>query len=233
MTANQHTCAKHLLSDFSSFASLVDELGFMPLSRARIEFPSLEALTGESAWHTGLDTDPWRWKTRIVDEGRGAYAKLFGGKPGFVSLEWYPTMLAARRRGEDFEDFYRAGLLSRAAKMIYLLFDENPVLATHEIKGLGGFRRENRTEYEAAMIELQMNMFITVQGMTRITGRNGEPHSWPATSYTTVEQWAGPEMVEESRRMDPETAVDRLVERVLSVSPGVDPRKALRFVCPS
>jgi hypothetical protein len=221
-----------VIRTFHEFASLVDGLGFMPLSANRVAFPSVEGLTEPGAWHTQLDTDPWVWKTRIVDERRAAYAKLFNGKPGFISLEWYPTFLAARRQGEDFKSVYFAGLLSHAAKRIYLLFDENPDLATHEIKALGGFTRESKSDYEAAMVDLQMRMFITVQGMTRITGRTGEPHGWPAASYTTVERWSGPELIERSLRMDPGDARDRIIETIAKIVPDVDPRKAARFASP-
>lgn len=218
-----------VIRTFHEFSSLVDQLGFMPLSANRTSFPSVEGLTERSAWHTGLETDPWVWRIRIVDERRAAYAKLFQGKLGFVSLEWYPVFLAARRRGEDVESVYRDGLLGHAAKRIYLLFDENPDLATHEIKALAGFGRDSKSEYESGIVELQMSMFVTVQGMTRMTSRRGEPHSWPATSFTTVERWAGPEMIEQSLRMDPEGARDRIIERVAEIVPGIDPGKAARF----
>lgn len=218
-----------LLTTFQDFTATVDELGFMPLSSNKISFPSLEGLTTRDMWHTNLDNDPWQWKTRIVDEGKAAYAKLFGGKPGFISLSWYPIFLSARRGGEDFESLYGQGLMSHEAKRIYNLFDENPVLATHEIKGMAGMGKEAKAEYERAMVELQMRMFITIQGMTRMVGRSGEPQSWPATSYTTVENWAKPEMIRDSLKIDPDEALERIVERVLAIVPDADLKKAQRF----
>lgn len=219
-----------ILKAYEDFASLVDHLGFMPLSNCQVGYPSVSGLTDERDWHTNLDTDPWLWKTRIVDEGRAAYARLFDRKPGFISMGWYPVFLAARRRGFSFEDLYREGCLSYASKRIYLLFDEVPTLATHEIKALGGFGRESKSEYESAMTELQMSMFITVQGMSRMTSSSGEPHSWPATSYTTVEQWAPMEAMDDAALLDPDEALSRLVDRVLEVRPGADLSKATRLV---
>lgn len=216
------------LHTYSDFTATVDELGFMPLSSNRVSFPSLEGMSTREMWHTNLDSDPWQWKTRIVDETKAAYAKLFSGKPGFISLAWYPTFLAARRAGEDFEHYYRQGLVSHAARRIYALFDENPVLATHEIKGMAGLGREAKAEYERAMAELQMGMFITIQGMTRMVSSTGEPHSWPATTYATVENWA-PDLVRESLKMDSDEAGERIIERILAIVPDADLGKARRF----
>jgi hypothetical protein len=218
-----------LFKTYREFTEAVDDLGFMPLSSNAISFPSLEGMTTKEMWHTGQDTDPWRWKTRIVEEKRAAYAKLFGGKPGFISLPWYPVFLAARRGGEDFESMYRQGLLSHEASRIYALFDENPVLATHEIKGMAGMGREAKSDYEHAMVELQMGMFITITGMTQMVSKTGEPHSWPATSYTTVENSATQEMIRESLRVDPDEALENIVERVLDILPNADLKKVQKF----
>ncbi len=70
---------------------------------------------------------------------------------------------------------------------------------------------------------------VAVQGMTRMMSRSGEPHSWPATSYTTVEQWATPEMLQRSLGIDPDEAREQIVERVLAVVPEADIKKAQRF----
>ena len=220
--------AQRAFRSYKDFAAAVDDLGFMPLSTNRVSFPSLEGRTNRDMWHTGLETDPWQWKTQIVEEHRCAYAKLFFGKPGFISLKWYPVFLAARRAGQDFGHYYRQGLMSHAASLIYALFDESPVLATHEIKSMTGLGREAKAEYERGMVELQMGMFITIDGMTRMVSATGEPHSWPATSYTAVETWA-PELVRESLKLNSDEAAERIIQRVIEVVPEVDRKKVRRF----
>lgn len=216
------------LRSYQDFAAAVDDLGFMPFSANRISFPSLEGLTARDMWHTGLDSDPWQWKTRIVEERKCAYAKVFSGKPGFISLRWFPVFLAARRAGVDFDRRYRQGVLSHAASRIYALFDDEPVLATHEIKRMAGLGKEAKAEYERGMVELQMGMFLTIDGMTRMVSAAGEPHSWPATTYTTVENWAR-DLFRESLRLDPDEAAERIVERIVEIVPGADLKKARRF----
>ena len=65
-------------------------------------------------WHTeDPETDPWEWRMRLLEEGRGiAYAKLFFRIGGYITEEWYPYFLAVRRGSLDFEDMYAEGTLS-------------------------------------------------------------------------------------------------------------------------
>lgn len=218
------------IQTYDQFAAAVDELGFMPLSDNTIGYPNLASLTTHEAWHTGLDTDPWLWKNRIVADNRAAYAKLFAGKPGFVALSWYPAFLAVRRQGRSLEQLYQDGLLSHAARQIHRLFTPGLSLATHEIKARAGLGRDAKGEYERAMVELQMRMFITTCGMARMTTADGEPHSWPATEYSRVEDWAGVELMRQGLEMDPTIAAETIRKRLSDAVGTVDAKKALRFI---
>ena len=52
-------------------------------------------------WHTDdPDTDPWQWRIRDLSERNDiAYSKVFFRKAGYITKEWYPFFLAARRGG--------------------------------------------------------------------------------------------------------------------------------------
>ena len=57
---------------------------------------------------------------RVLEERDDiAYAKLFFKKSGFITREWYPYFLSARRSGFSFEDAYYGGTISNAAKRVY------------------------------------------------------------------------------------------------------------------
>ena len=219
-----------ILETYEDFIMLVEQIGFLPLSENAISFPSLSGLTHKYAWHTDLDTDPWNWKVNYADVQRGAYAKLFNKKPGFIANEWYPHFISVRRQGHSFDSMYECGMLSHYAKQIYDLFSSNQRLATHEIKRLAGFNKASNSKYESAMLELQMNMFITVSGMSEVRGSSGMPHGWPATTYMTVEQWYGADKVEESLDIPYEQAMERIMERIIEYVPDADIRKMNRFI---
>ena len=72
-------------------------------------------------WHTGdADTDPWEWRMRVLDERTDvAYGKVFFKKSGFITRDWAPHFLAARRGKAEFNGAYVDGTLSHAAKRIY------------------------------------------------------------------------------------------------------------------
>jgi hypothetical protein len=219
-----------ILTQYENFAEIVDTIGFMPFSKNSINFLNLsEDLTKPEQWHTDLTSDPWPWRVKIETDHRAAYAKLFDKKPGFISLEWYPIFLAARRKRRVFEDFYHDGLLSNYAKQIYLLFEKYDVLATHEIKGLCNFTKETNSKYEAAMLELQMYMLLTTNGMKQKISAEGDTYGWPATAYSTVEFWAGKELIDESDQINPKTAADEILSRIFDVVPDADQKKVLRF----
>jgi hypothetical protein len=219
-----------ILTQYESFVEIVETIGFMPFSKNNINFLNLDTnLTKPEQWHTGFDSDPWPWRVKIEADHRAAYAKIFNKKPGFISIEWYPIFLAARRKKRTFEDFYNDGLLSNYAKQIYSLFDKYDILATHEIKGLCNFTKETNSKYEAAMIELQMNMLLTTNGMKQKISADGDTYGWPSTAYSTVEFWAGKNLIDESDKITPKSATDEILSRIFDIVPEADIKKARRF----
>jgi hypothetical protein len=162
------------ITEYDEFAQMISDVGFMPLSNNCIDFVNLSSITAPESWHTDLPSDPWLWKTRIETEHKAAYAKLFDKKPGFISLEWYPLFLAARRKDKSFDECYSDGLISNYARQVYALFESNDGIAAHEIKSLIGYGKDKASKYEAAMVELQMKMFITGNGLKYKLSKSGE-----------------------------------------------------------
>lgn len=218
------------ITEYSDFVSIVEDLGFMPLSNNSINFINLSDLTRSEQWHTDLPSDPWLWRINIEKDHKAAYAKLFGKKPGFISLKWYPKFLSARRKGRSFFELYSDGLLSNYAKQIYSLFEDHESLAVHEIKSLCGFTKELDSKYESAMCELQMGMFLTVNGTKQKINAKGESYGWPSTVYSTVEAWAGDRLIKESTGIKPEDAIDEIIMRIKEVTPYVETKKIRSFI---
>ncbi len=59
-----------MLTTYEDLIARVESLGFMTLSHLLPGLSPLGAETAESLWHTGLDTDRWRWKDRAAAEKR-------------------------------------------------------------------------------------------------------------------------------------------------------------------
>lgn len=229
-THNLKTAGYHMLKTYEEFTRFVDEIGFMTLSDNPAGWPSLASLTEQDQWFTDGPGDPWKWRVRIVEERRAAYAKVLYGLPSFFSREWYPLFVAARRDGGTFGDAWELGLMRDEARRIYELFSSRQVLATHEIKQLGGFTAKSKSRFEGAMTQLQAGMFLTTSGMTRMTTLDGRPHSWPVTEYRRVEDWAWEETMELAARAGKQASIQRIADRMLERMPGLNKTQIGKFI---
>jgi hypothetical protein len=73
-------------------------------------------------------------------------------------------------------------------------------------------------------------MFITVNGTKQKISAKGEPYGWPSTAYSTVETWAGDQLIAEAMGIKPEDAMDEIIMRVQDVIPNGEMKKIRRFI---
>lgn len=220
-----------MLSTYEDFAACVDRQGFMTLSANPEGWPSVGGMTESAKWFTGdPESDPWQWRVRIVGERRAAYAKVFRGMPSFISRQWYPFVIAARRGGQTFDELWERGMMREEAKRIYAQFTNRTLLATHEIKRLCGFTGKAKGRYDTAMNALQAGMFITTAGMTRMTTPEGRPYSWPVTEYSRLEDWTWPETMERAEALNAAQAYERIADAMKSQMPGISAAVLRKFI---
>jgi len=184
-------------------------------------------------WHTGdPETDPWEWRIRVVTEEKDiAYGKIFFRKGGFITKDWYPYFLAARRQGRSFEEEYEEGLISHFAKRIYQVFDRQfDGLAFHEVKQLVGVSKEDAAKFERAIVELQMKLYLTVSGEKQKTTETGEGYGWPSMVFSTTEVFWGEEVFDEAVALRREDAIDEITNQILQLNPGAEQKKIRKFI---
>ena len=181
-------------------------------------------------WHTGdPETDPWEWRMRVLEEREHiAYAKLFFKSSGYITRDWYPLFYAARRRGMTLEEGYQAGTVSRTAKRIYEIVSEGRV-ALHEIKALGGFTKEEKAQFDRAMVTLQTGMYITMTGRRQKKNRYGIEYGWNSTVFSTVEDfWQ--ERGFELPPLDPEESRLKIRQQILLLNPQAEEKTINKFI---
>lgn len=183
-------------------------------------------------WHTGdPGTDPWEWRMRVLDERNDiAYAKVFFRKSGFITREWYPCFLAARRGGVSVEEAWEDGRISHHARRIYGLVSVHGALPVHAIKQLTGFSKEEKSKVESALVELQMGLYLTMCGRQQKMSVKGEAYGWSSTVFCTTETFWGEEVFEAAAKLDRQQAIDAVRERVRRLNPGADQKKVQRFI---
>ena len=79
------------------------KLGFLPFFKNRIEGFSVEEMTPPELWFAEGTDGPWEWKGPVVRNWNCIYGKLFGGRAGYVSLEWLPDLANCRRANYGFD----------------------------------------------------------------------------------------------------------------------------------
>lgn len=183
-------------------------------------------------WHTGdPDTDPWEWRMRVLDERKDiAYAKVFFGKSGYITKDWYPYFLAVRRGGMNFEDEYESGNISQYAKRIYNIIQENGALPFHGIKQLGGFGKEDKSRFERALAELQRKLYITMCGRQQKISKMGLEYGWSSTVFCTTEGFWGDEVFETAARIGEHEAAGRIAEQIYKLDPHAEEKKIMKFI---
>ena len=183
-------------------------------------------------WHTDdPDTDPWQWRIRVLNEYNDiAYSKVFFRKAGYITKEWYPYFLAARRDGMAFEDEYSSGAFSHFAKRVYEAVAENGCLSLQEIKRIAGFKREDTSKVESALIELQMKMYLTICEIGYKVSQKGEEYGFSYTVFRTAESFWGDVIFDRAANIDANEAVDKITERILTLSPSAHEKKIMKFI---
>ena len=145
-----------MLTTYQNFLHRAEELGFLPMSDILPGFPSLSAETSSSIWHTGLETDPWKWKDRAAAEKQLAYGCILGGHKGFVSAKMYRVFYAAYHPLELMTERWAAGTLNIITWKLWQLFEEKHTVNTSQVKKLlsvSAIKGANRVD--TALKELQ------------------------------------------------------------------------------
>ena len=118
--------------------------------------------------------------------------------------------------------------VSQTSKQIYEIVCEGET-ALHEIKRAGGFRREDNSRFERAIVELQMRMFLTMCGRAQKINKYGEPYGWNSTVFTTVEDFWKKRGVE-LPDPDPVESYEKIRAQILKFNPGAEQKKIDKFI---
>lgn len=183
-------------------------------------------------WHTGdPDTDPWEWRMRVLAERDDiAYGKVFFRKGGFITREWYPYFLAARRGGDSFADAYEAGEYSYFAKRVYEALHGSGPMPVHEIKARCGFARGDQPKFEKALADLQAGLYITISGQAQKRNRFGEEYGWHSSVFAVTEHFWPDGGFEKAAAIGADEAEAAITEQVYRLNPGADRAKVRKFI---
>jgi len=218
------------LKTYEQAVEFVNHMGFLPLSRNSCGYISLADMTSPSQWHTNLSCDPWIWKDKMAFENKAAYAKIFSKRPMFVSLKWYPVFLSYFRPSDSMEGLHKKGVISFYAYQIYKLLNEFGKLNTHNLRNMLHIKREEKSKFRNALIELQIKMFITVCGVSQKENKEGLPYGWHVTDYDLVERWCSREICHQSLEFSAREAGKMIKDHIRKNKPDMDEKEIEKFI---
>lgn len=211
-----------LLTTYEDFIARVEALGFMALSPLLPGLPSLGGETTESSWHTGLDSDPWRWKDRAAEEKRLAYGCILAGHKGFVTQRMYPIFFAAYHPPLSMPERWFSGTVNQQVWQIWQLYEDNSALTISRVRQImGASRKQGANAVDAAIQQLQHEYYITVDGNERKVSAKGQLYGWPVIRYRRVVDWAPAGWLEGAKDWSAEEARELILDDGAAGAAGV------------
>jgi hypothetical protein len=148
---------------------------------------------------------PWFWKDDLHVERRLYYTRVFGNRPGYVSNELLPVLVATN--GAVADELIMRGALTVRAQMIYGIIEQHGPIPTKDLKRL--LTPDDRRTADTALHDLDRRFIITKTG---ITGRTLGTYSYV---WDLVERWM-PDVLAAADRLGRQTAMEVMREHLAS-----------------
>lgn len=210
-------------------AELTEALGFLPFFANGIPGFSVEEHTPRELWFTEAD-GPWEWKGPIARTKRCLYGKFFGGKAGFISLEWFPDFANYRRDGFDFDSRYESGLASRKDMNVYDTVSRYGTVLSKKLKSLCGYSKGGEKGFDGVITRLQMQTYICVADFEYMRDKYGKQYGWGVARYSTPEELLGYEAVTSAYSREPAESLERILDHLKKVLPEADSARLLKMI---
>ena len=205
------------IHDCSELMDAVERLGLLPLLAGTVPGYSADELVAPDCRYRLLDDGSWDWplwdwKGPAVTEGRFAYGKFFGGKAGFVSMEWWPDLCNYRRSRHPLPD-------EESIEGIVLeILQTNGSMITRESRAACGFDgAKMRSRFDSYITRLQMACRVVTEDFVYPTDKHGNRYGWGWALLTTPEHLFGHDACRCDRT--PEESYARLLAHLRSLLP--------------
>ena len=212
-----------MLITYEDFVARVESLGFMALSPILPGFPSLGSETPVSLWHTGLDTDPWRWKDRVAEEKHLTYGCILGGHKGFITQRMYPIFYTAFHPVPSMPERWANGLINERTWQLWQLFEKEGTLNISQVRQiLSVSRKQGASVIDVSIQQLQHEYYITVDGNDRKVSSKGAFYGWPVIRYSRVMDWAPTGWLDSAKDWPVVEARELILNDGITMSDGVN-----------
>ena len=172
---------------YEQFIQSIEKNKILPFSGFIPDYPSLTELAAHNDWHTDSDTDPWQWRVKVVYDGIAAYGKFFNDKVCFIHKDLFPVIRTILSSNKTALERYKDGLLSRTAYHLYHVLSEYSNMDSRNLRKIAGLHnKEDKKEYEKALVELQNFGDIVITGAVK---QNSNEKGWSSMCYQPADMW--------------------------------------------
>lgn len=218
------------ITSYKELEQFVVQVGFLPFFKNDIHGFSVEEYTPPKLWFSDETDGPWEWKGPVVRGGKCAYGKLFRGKAGFVSLEWFPDFANYRRDGYDFDARCDDGLVFYKDQHLYEAVDKSGSILTPALKNTCNYRKGGNKGFETVITRLQMQTYITIADFEYRTDKNGKQYGWGVARYATPEFLLGAEVIQTAYSRSPKESKERILVYLRKLLPKADEEQLLKII---
>lgn len=194
----------------------IDQIGLLPLLDSGIAGFSADEMVAPECRYVvtdeGWDWPLWQWKGPMVTEGHYAYGKFFGGKAGFVTMEWWPDLCNWRRHlhPEPDEESIEGTILE--------VLRVNGSMITRDLRAACGFDGPKmRSRFDGYVTRLQMACRVVTEDFVYPKDKHGNRYGWGWALLNTPERLFGPEGCHCTHT--PEESYARLMEHLHRLLP--------------
>ena len=213
------------IHEFDDLSVLIRQLGFLPLLDSPIAGFSAEEMAAEECryhhYRDGSWSWPlWDWKVPAIQNTPRVYGKFFGGKAGFVSMEWWPDLMNYRQGKHPYP---AENSVERAILDILQL---NGAMITRELRSACGFTGgKMRSRFDHYITRLQMECRIVTEDFVYPKDKHGERYGFGWALLNTPENTVGRPACHCERT--PEESFQRMLQHLHQQLPQAH-EKALR-----
>ena len=205
----------------------IQHIGIMPLLDSGIKGFSADELVAPECRYVvtdeGWDWPLWDWKGPIVTEGHFAYGKVFNGKAGFVSMDWWPDLCNYRRAKypEPAEDSIEGVILE--------VLRVNGKMITRDLRNACGFTgTKMRSRFDSYVTRLQMACRVVTEDFVYPHDKHGKQYGWGWALLNTPEHLFGREACECDRT--PEESLARIIEHLSRLLPNASQKQLMKMI---
>lgn len=208
---------------------LAEKVGFLPFFRCGIPGFSIEERTQPELWFTDND-GPWEWKGPIARTKKCFYGKFFGGKAGFVSIEWFPDFCNYRRDGFDFDSRFDCGMASYKDKNVYDTVSRYGDILSKKLKSMCGYYKGGEKGFDGVITRLQMQTYVCISDFEYMRDKFGKPYGWGVARYSTPEEIIGCDAVTSAYKRDPSESKDRILAHLKKALPAATEKQLQKLI---